>query len=215
MKPQLINHCFKSLTPMKILSIAPIILVLFFSLSFTSCKKRDKQIEMNTIIENKNISDEEALYGISKVLFLDLLKSFKSEVNQAGKQDVVIEYGGNRANTFHSQENYSEKIQFDVVRYILLYFQSGSKRNLDNLRISLVKPYYVKEPDVKKEIMEEFEVFRVSISLNDLNTIQDWENPKLLSDNKNANNAKVIELFNQVRLKWKIELNELRRIELK
>ena len=63
--------------------------------------------------------------------------------------------------------------------------------------------------------MEEFEVFRVSISLNDLNTIQDWENPKLLSDNKNANNAKVIELFNQVRLKWKIELNELRRIELK
>lgn len=106
---------------------------------------------MNTIIENKNISDEEALYGIAKVLFLDLLKSFKSEVNQAGKQDVVIEYGGNRANTFHSQENYSEKIQFDVVRYILLYFQSGSKRNLDNLRISLVKPYYVKEPDVKKK----------------------------------------------------------------
>jgi hypothetical protein len=179
------------------------------------CKKTERQKEISQFLENRNITDEEALYGISRIIFGDSLKSFKSEKNSSGKQDVTIEYGGNRAYTFYSEENYSERVQLDTVRFILLYFKSGQKRNLENLRISVVKPYFVKEPDAKKELTEEFEVFRVSISLAGLSNVKDWENEKILNDKKSISNSKVMELFNQVRLNWKIELNELGRVELK
>ena len=96
-----------------------------------------------------------------------------------------------------------------------MYANASKKRNLDNMRISVVKPYYVKEPEAKKEVTEEFEVFRASISVSELEKITGWNNQKLLSDNRNINNPNVIETFNQVRLRWKIELNELSRIELK
>ena len=49
----------------------------------------------------------------------------------------------------------------------------------------------------------------------EIEKIPNWENAKLLRDNKNINNSNVTEFLNQVRLKWKIELNELNRIELK
>ena len=185
-------------------------------LFIVSCSKGSpNQKEILALQENSNISDEEALYGIGRIIFRDTLKSFKAEKNSSEKQDVTIEYGGNRAYTFYTEGNYSERIQFDTVRLILLYANAAKKRNLDNMRISVVKPYYVKEPDVKKEVTEEFEVFRASISVSELEKITGWNNQKLLSDNRNINNPNVIETFNQVRLRWKIELNELSRIELK
>ncbi|HRG48043.1 MAG TPA: hypothetical protein PLX69_01755 [Leptospiraceae bacterium] len=185
-------------------------------LFIVSCSKGSpNQKEILALQENSNISDEEALYGIGRIIFRDTLKSFKAEKNSSEKQDVTIEYGGNRAYTFYTEGNYSERIQFDTVRLILLYANAAKKRNLDNMRISVVKPYYVKEPDVKKEVTEEFEVFRASISVSDLEKISGWNNQKLLNDNRNVNNPNVIETFNQVRLRWKIELNELSRIELK
>ena len=185
-------------------------------LFIVSCSKSNSnQKEILAFQENSNISDEEALYGISRIIFGDTLKSFKAEKNSSEKQDVTIEYGGNRAYTFYTEGNYTERIQFDTVRFILMYANASKKRNLDNMRISVVKPYYVKEPDAKKEVTEEFEVFRASISVSELEKITGWNNQKLLSDNRNINNPNVIETFNQVRLRWKIELNELSRIELK
>ena len=195
----------------KLLSIT---LGFFLVSSHFFCSKKENQEDIQKYINNPNISDEEALYGISKVIFKDSLKSFKSEKNSAGKQDITIEYGGNRAYTFYSDGNYSERIQFDTVRYILLLFQSGEKRNLDSLRISLVKPFFVKEPDAKKELTEEFEVFRVSMIYSDVIQVDNWNNSQMINDKKGLN-SKVTELFNQVRLRWKIELDELSRIELK
>ena len=185
-------------------------------LFIVSCSKGSpNQKEILALQENSNISDEEALYGIGRIIFRDTLKSFKAEKNSSEKLDVTIEYGGNRAYTFYTEGNYTERIQFDTVRFILMYANASKKRNLDNMRISVVKPYYVKEPDAKKEVTEEFEVFRASISVSELEKITGWNNQKLLSDNRNINNPNVIETFNQVRLRWKIELNELSRIELK
>lgn len=187
--------------------------IFFFILS---CSKKDSRLEtIQSIQANTKITDEESLYQIAKVVFLDTLKNFKSEKNTNGKQDVTIEYGSNRAYTFFSQGDYSEKIQFDVVRHILLYAQASEKRNLGNLRISLIKPFFVKEPEAQKEITEEFEVFRVTIHINDIKQIAGWNNNKIWNDAKNIDSATITELFNQVRLKWKIELNELSRIELK
>ena len=54
-------------------------------------------MDVEKFTQNQSISDEEALYGIAKILFADSLKSFKSERNAEGKQDITIEYGGNRA----------------------------------------------------------------------------------------------------------------------
>jgi hypothetical protein len=196
-------------------SIKITFLIFAFVVTAFCSNKDSKKKEIQAYQKNQNISDEEALYGIGKIIFGDTLKTFKAEKNSFGKQDVTIEYGNNRAYTFYTEGNYSERIQLDTVRYILLYAASAKSRNLENLRISLVKPYYVKEPEVKKEIMEEFEIFRISISISDLMKIRDWDNPKLVNENRNANNANGIETFNQVRLLWKIELNELSRIELK
>ncbi len=190
-----------------------ILLLIFFG---NSCSHKDaKNKEIEALQNNKNITDEESLYGIAKIIFGDSLKSFKTEKNENGKQNVTIDYGGNRAYTFYSEGNYTERIQLDTARYILLFSQSAKIRNLEELRISVVKPYYVKEPDAKKEVPEEFEVFRAKVSLSEIEKIPNWENAKLLRDNKNINNSNVTEFLNQVRLKWKIELNELNRIELK
>ena len=141
-------------------------------------------------------------------IFLFIVSCSKSNSNQ--KEILAFQ-----ENSFYTEGNYTERIQFDTVRFILMYANASKKRNLDNMRISVVKPYYVKEPDAKKEVTEEFEVFRASISVSELEKITGWNNQKLLSDNRNINNPNVIETFNQVRLRWKIELNELSRIELK
>ena len=191
------------------------IILLFIFFGYSCSHKDAKNKEIEALQNNKNITDEESLYGIAKIIFGDSLKSFKTEKNENGKQNVIIDYGGNRAYTFYSEGNYTERIQLDTARYILLFSQSGKIRNLDALRISVVKPYYVKEPDAKKEVTEEFEVFRVSVLISEIEKIPNWENAKLLRDNKNINNSNVTEFLNQVRLKWKIELNELNRIELK
>jgi hypothetical protein len=182
---------------------------------FYCTHKDSNRKEIEALQNNKNISDEESLYGLAKIIFGDSLKSFKTEKNPNGKQNVTIDYGGNRAYTFYSEGNYTERIQLDTARYILLFFQAAKIRNLEELRLSVVKPYFVKEPNAKKETTEEFEVFRVHISLSEIEKISSWDNAKLLRDNKNSNNSNVAEFLNQVRLKWKIELNELNRIELK
>ena len=72
----------------------------------------------------------------------------------------------------------------------------------------------MKEPDAKKELTEEFEVFRVSMIYSDVIQVDNWNNSQMINDKKGLN-SKVTELFNQVRLRWKIELDELSRIELK
>ncbi len=196
-----------------LLSFSLALFIIFIGINCS--KKYPKQKDIEALQNNQSISDEEALYGIGKIIFAESLKSFKTEKNTTGKQDVVIDYGGNRAYTFYSEGNYSDRIQLDTARYILLFSQAARKRNLEQLLISVVKPYYVKEPDAKKEVTEEFEVFRVSILLSELEKIPNWENPKHLLENKNIDNKNVTELLNQVRLRWKIELNELSRIELK
>ncbi|MBL0265191.1 MAG: hypothetical protein IPQ05_15325 [Leptospiraceae bacterium] len=166
-------------------------------LFIVSCSKGSpNQKEILALQENSNISDEEALYGIGRIIFRDPLKSFKAEKNSSEKLDVTIEYGGNRP-TLLCRRNQSERIQFDTVRFILLYANAAKKRNLGNMRVSVVKPYYVKEPEAKKEVTEEFEVFRASISVSELEKITGWNNQKLLSDNRNINNPNVIETFNQ------------------
>ncbi|HMV43573.1 MAG TPA: hypothetical protein PK079_18665 [Leptospiraceae bacterium] len=193
-----------------------ILLFLFIFSFFYSCKKTDSRLDqIHQIQSNQTLTEEESLYQMARIIFSDTLKNFKLEKNSRGANDVSIEFGGNRAYTFYSESDYKEKIQFDVVRYILLYSQVTENKNIGAIRISLVKPYFVKEPDAKKEITEEFEVFRVNISMEDIKKISGWNNPKIWNDSRNINSSNMTELFNQVRLKWKIELNELSRIELK
>ena len=49
---------------------------------------------------------------------------------------------------------------------------------------------------------------------SDVIQVDNWNNSQMINDKKGLN-SKVTELFNQVRLRWKIELDELSRIELK
>lgn len=191
-----------------------LIIALLFISAISFCSKKKSDPDVSEYINNQNITDEEAIYNIAKTIFKDQLKSFKSEKNTNGSQDVTIEFGGDRAYTFYSENSYSERIQFQVVRYIYLMFQNCQKRNIYNLRISAVKPYYVKEPNAKTEIVEEFEVFRASINIDKVKEIKNWENPAILREDKKMD-KKLESFFNELRTRWTIEMNELYRIQVK
>lgn len=180
--------------------------IFFFILLF--CKPVNKElVELENSVLNKKNSNEEIVLKISKTILKEQLKNFEYQ------EDLIyINFGSNMAYTFNSINKYSELVQFQVVRFILNFYYFAKKRNFKELRISYSKPFFSDHEG--KETISEFEIFRVKIDLREISKIKDIEKLKFLDDEKKMN-SNLKEIFNQVRLLWKVEMDETKRVELK
>ena len=181
-------------------------------LLFLFCKpKSDNELQLLSI--NNKLGNEEAILLISKKIFGDKWKNLEVEKTEQGLNQVYINYGNHLAYTFYTENNYKEKIQFEVARNLLIFLYYTRNKSIDSIRISLTKPYHVKREN--KESVEDFEIFRAKVFKKDIEKLLEENSIRYIMNDDKQYTSNVKEILNQLRLAWKIELNELDRIEIK
>lgn len=181
--------------------------ILIFSLG--NCKKIGRP-DLEEIAANPKFSDEYVFAEVAKKVFGNQLKEFRY-ATENGKKIVSIEFGANSALTFQISDNYEKDHKLVMAAYQVRFLQPLQKRSPDVLVMSLVKPFYVKEEQVGKELIEEFEIFRARLEINPFSKIPDVYS---VNPNTNEEKEKKLQILEEVQKLWKIELNEFKRIEL-
>jgi hypothetical protein len=177
-------------------------------ISFSSCKKSGR-ILLEEIANNPQYSDEFVYSEIAKRVFGNQLKGFRYD--EEGKK-ISIEFGENSALTFQNPDNYERDHKLVLAVYQVRYLQPLQQRMPNVLVMSLVKPFYVMEEKVNREIIEEFEIFRVRLDIKQFSQIKDIYS---VNPNTSDEKEKKIRILDEIINLWKVELNEFKRIELK
>lgn len=189
------------------------VFIIFFTLlSFITCKQKSTNLE--SISLDSKLTDDKAIELIVQNVYSTTLKSLKIEKTKSNQWKAFIEFGGSSALTFLSKDNYREMLERTVALNILKTFRLSKTRHLSSVRVSLVKPFYVNDPQLNKETIEEFEVFRVKYSLKKLSSIVGWDSVKLENENSTVS-EQAIPILDEIRKGWKVELNEVHRVEVK
>jgi hypothetical protein len=185
--------------------------LLLFSLS--DCKK-SKQVNLEKLVENSEIPTEIVLVEAAKQIFGNEYKEAKLEEDSG--YHVTIEFGGKTALTFLNEGKYEKELKLITALYAWKYFRYLEKRNLRVLVLSLVKPYYIHHEEINQEVIQDFEVFRIKISLSDLEKVPLWREESL--DFKKADaetKERVSRILESITEVWTVELDEFKRVELK
>ncbi|MCX8000108.1 MAG: hypothetical protein N3A69_14335, partial [Leptospiraceae bacterium] len=129
---------------------------------------------------------------------------------------VLIEYGGKTALTFASKGRYEQELKLFTAYFAWKYFRATETRNLHTLTLSLIKPYHVFHENVQREVIEEVEVLRVSISREDMQKLPNYSKFDLNLDiNKIEPKEEFLNSLESITKIWKVELDEFKRVELK
>jgi len=188
-------------------------IILIVYIAFTTCKKKEEL--MLNIIDDPKIPDEVYLIELSKKILLLNYKEAKVEKTKDGNF-LILEYGGSSALSFRSQDTYEKEMKLITANYLLKFIRYTTSRNLKLITISLVKPYYVNEESINKEVIEDFEVFRVSLEIEKTKTIKDLDKVDLENvDTKSPEWESKLKVLEEIIKLWRVDLNDLRRIQVK
>lgn len=189
-------------------------ILIIFLILFYCAQTQPEQAEQ--IVSNTSIKDKEAISQLANLVFGKTLKEFEISKRDEKNLQATIEYGGSSPLTFLSQKNYAKALKQETAKYIFRLLRYGNKRNLDYIRCSLVKPLYVNDPMLKKESVEEFEIFRIYISIEDLKNIKNWDKvDPFLETSQGLPTKDVVEVLKKIIQNWKVELDEFNRIKVK
>ncbi|MCB1156089.1 MAG: hypothetical protein H7A25_03890 [Leptospiraceae bacterium] len=164
---------------------------------------------------SKPLSPEEEKRKRLEEVFSGNLKKYNFKKLADGSFSLSIEYGGSMALTFFEQDRYAEYMKKIHAFYVYKTFLSLDK--LNSLQLSLVKPYYVNYPDLNKEMIEEFEIFRISVDRTILNPVLEKKVPEDYEKGsaKKKFSPEMLIIINSIISKWKVELDEFHRVEIK
>ena len=187
--------------------------MLIVYIAFSTCKKKEELPLI--IIDDPKIPDEVYLIELSKKILLQNYKEAKVEKTKDGNF-LVLEYGGSSALSFRDQDTYQKEMKLITANYLLKFIRYTKSRNLKLITISIVKPYYVNEESIKREVIEEFEVYRVSLEIENTKNIKDIDIIDLENVNtKSPEWESKLKVLEEIIKSWRVELNDLRRIEVK
>ncbi|MCC5816016.1 MAG: hypothetical protein JJT78_14790 [Leptospira sp.] len=132
-------------------------------------------------------------------------------------QSLYVEYGGSSALTFSDSKNYKPMTLLDLATKSYRLFYYGNPKGLKTLRVSLVKPFYVKNAPNPETEIQEFEVLRIRIDTKIWESIRGNDTLELyeIDDEDQLPSGKFREELNLLMDSWKIELDEFSRIEVK
>lgn len=188
-------------------------LILIFYMAFQACEKKNK--ESVFLEDNLKTPDEIFLVDLSKKVLKDQFKEAKVEKTPEGIH-LYLEFGGSSALSFRSQENFEREMHLTTAFFALKMNRLSSKRNIRQFTISIVKPFYVREESIKKEVIEEFEIFRVSIDPLQVKQIEKFKEVNIESLSIEGSGGEIqLDVLNSIIKNWKVELNEIYRVEIK
>lgn len=163
--------------------------------------------------EPKDLSIEMQMIELANLGFGSTFRNAEWNEN---KNELYIEYGGSTALTFSDSKNYVSNILLDLSKKTFRTYSYGRTKGLKSLRISLVKPFYVKNsPDPESEI-QEFEIFRIQLTEEDWDAAVGSSQVDAFQVNRDDYpEGEFLEALEKLRSQWKVELNEFSRIEVK
>nr|PJZ93237.1 hypothetical protein CH379_08990 [Leptospira ellisii] len=194
----------------------PFFCILFLFLA--GCKPNPKD-EVQRIIADPHVPVEEKARQASFLLLGDRLKEIevipdiREDGTPSGKLKVTLSVGGNSALTFLGQKEYKERMKLEVALLTFRLLQTLRQLPIESFRISIVKPYYVKNSPT--ESVEEFEVFRARMERDSLDSIRGFQNvDSFAADSYDSPDPEVLDVMVQIVRSWKVELDELNRVEV-
>lgn len=192
-----------------------ILLILFMNITFRQSTKN----KIQKILSDRQIPVEEKIRQTSFLLLGDHLKEIEISPNFApdgsatGSLVITLSVGGNTALTFLGQKEYKERMKLEAALLSFRILQTLKGLPIESLRVSIVKPYYVKNSET--DSIEEFEVFRAKMEKNSLTHIQGFETvDSFAADSYDSPEPEVLDVMVQIVQTWKVELDELNRVEL-
>ncbi|WP_245667224.1 hypothetical protein [Leptospira tipperaryensis] len=191
------------------------ILILCVLFSFIACKPSPKD-QVQRILSDKQIPVEEKIRQASFLLLGDRLKEIEiapGDTSGAGMVRVTLAVGGNSALTFLGQKEYKERMKLEIALLSFRLLQTLKNLPIESIRVSIIKPYYVKNSPT--ESIEEFEVFRARMEKTSVSAIQGFETvDSFAADSYDSPDPAVLDVMVQIVRSWKVELDELNRVEV-
>ncbi|PJZ42131.1 hypothetical protein CH370_07750 [Leptospira kmetyi] len=194
------------------------ILLFAILIAYTGCKPTAKD-QVQKILSDRRVPVEEKIRQTSFLLLGDRLKEI--EISPGVSPDgtttdtvrVTLSVGGNSALTFLGQKEYKERMKLEVALLSFRLLQTLKELPIESFRVSIVKPYYVKNSPT--ESIEEFEVFRAKMEKNSLIRIKGFETvDSFAADSYDSPEPAVLDVMVQIVQSWKVELDELNRVEV-
>ncbi|EMI60893.1 hypothetical protein MAL08_01210 [Leptospira noguchii] len=202
----------------KILRLFYFVFILSILFTNTTCQQSTKN-KIQKILSDRQIPVEEKIRQTSFLLLGDRLKeieispNFASDGSTTGSLVITLSVGGNTALTFLGQKEYKERMKLEAALLSFRILQTLKGLPVESLRVSIVKPYYVKNSET--DSIEEFEVFRAKMEKNSLIRIQGFETvDSFAADSYDSPEPEVLDVMVQIVRTWKVELDELNRVEL-
>lgn len=202
----------------KILRLFYFVFILLILFTNITCEQNTKN-KIQKVLSNRQIPVEEKIRQTSFLLLGDRLKEIEISPNFApdgsatGSLVITLSVGGNTALTFLGQKEYKERMKLEVALLSFRVLQTLKGLPIESLRVSIVKPYYVKNSET--DSIEEFEVFRAKMEKNSLTRIQGFETvDSFAADSYDSPEPEVLDVMVQIVQTWKVELDELNRVEL-
>ncbi len=202
----------------KILRLFYFVFILLILFTNITCEQNTKN-KIQKVLSNRQIPVEEKIRQTSFLLLGDRLKEIEISPNFApdgsatGSLVITLSVGGNTALTFLGQKEYKERMKLEAALLSFRVLQTLKGLPIESLRVSIVKPYYVKNSET--DSIEEFEVFRAKMEKNSLTRIQGFETvDSFAADSYDSPEPEVLDVMVQIVQTWKVELDELNRVEL-
>ncbi|WP_061269524.1 hypothetical protein [Leptospira interrogans] len=202
----------------KILRLFYFVFILSILFTNITCEQKTKN-KIQKVLSNRQIPVEEKIRQTSFLLLGDRLKEIEISPNFApdgsatGSLVITLSVGGNTALTFLGQKEYKERMKLEAALLSFRVLQTLKGLPIESLRVSIVKPYYVKNSET--DSIEEFEVFRAKMEKNSLTRIQGFETvDSFAADSYDSPEPEVLDVMVQIVQTWKVELDELNRVEL-
>ncbi|WP_061224634.1 hypothetical protein [Leptospira weilii] len=196
-----------------------LIFILSISIANAGCKPSIKD-QVEKILSDREIPLEEKIRQTSFLLLGDRLKeieispSISPTGDKTGTVKVTLAMGGNTALTFLGQKEYKERMKLEAALLSFRILQTLKSLPIESFRISIIKPYYVKNSPT--DSIEEFEVFRAKMEKNSLIQIKGFETvDSFAADSYDSPEPEVLDVMVHIVRSWKVELDELNRVEIK
>ncbi len=190
-----------------------IFFILFFSISILfQCKEEPNPKKVLAVQNDTSLDFRSATGKIVEMIFDTQLKEWTLEQDpKTSLWTLVVTYGGSSALTFSSQLEYADQVQKTQALYHAQIAEAMAQLPIQELRLSLTKPLYVKGENHPDAAIQEFEIYRTSIPKAKINDLVKSTGIDPFGEFK-TKKAEIFSLLDQIQKISQIELNELDKI---
>ncbi|PJZ71591.1 hypothetical protein CH373_02165 [Leptospira perolatii] len=191
------------------------IFIVFLILFSYGCKQSPKESALE-ILQKQSIPEPERIREAAEALFGERLKDMEVVPgSDSSKYEIYLAFGGTSALTFLESDQYAARMRLELALQTFRFLQVLEGYPIGKFRMSLVKPYFVKNSEEDRGV-EEFEVFRFRADGEQLRALPGFKDVDAFSaDRYDAPKPEVINVLFKIVQNWQVELDLFPRVQVK